>query len=146
MRDVSFYKKWLVCVALVTQVLLTGCGSLNSSFERDCGYSVTIYKNEDEQTFNVVVSMVMAEILDDKMNCGFGEKAVKVNGLQIADSQLIEEIVIKGEPAYRFKGDFDPQKAVISFSAENKGYLASPVPAATPGSVYHLYARKFPPK
>ena len=114
--------------------------------DKDCGYSIVVHPNEAEQTFDVVVSMVIAEILDDKMNCGFGEKAVKVNGLQIAESQLIEEIVIEGEPAYRFKGDFDPQKAAISFSAENKEYLASPVAAATPGSVYHLSARKFPPK
>lgn len=152
MQDFSFYKKWLVCVAVIIQVLFAGCGSLNSSLEEDCGYEVAIYNNEDERNFDVVISLVIAEIIDDKINCGFGYIAVKVNDLQIAESQLIEEIVRDGKPAYRFKGDFDPQRIGIHFTADNKGYIAtaesleSKESNVTQSSAYHYTARKFPPK
>jgi hypothetical protein len=144
--DDTVSKRAAFCLAMIFLAgLLTGCQSLFTDADDDCGYSVAILKSSNESSYEIVFSQVIAEVLNGKRNCGFGYIPLRV-GKPMMDGKPLEEVERNRQPAYRFVGNFDPGSTSITFMINETNYLAAPEPSATPSDSFHRKARKFPPK
>lgn len=127
--------------------IIAGCGVLNGTdgSERDCGFVAEIEQSEGKKEVEFVFYRVLTEVLDDKVNCGFGFAPVKVEKPTYRGEPL-NEIEKTGIPTYVARGPIDTNEPIIAFESDGVGYIQDPSSVERTGSRMRVKMRRIPPK
>lgn len=109
------------------------------------GFVAEIEQSEGKKEVEFVFYRVLTEVLDDKVNCGFGFAPVKVEKPTYRGEPL-NEIEKTGIPTYVARGPIDTNEPIIAFESDGVGYIQDPSSVERTGSRMRVKMRRIPPK
>lgn len=127
--------------------IFAGCGIQGGIAEsnKDCGFVAEINQVEGTKDSEFVFYRILAEVLDDKVNCGFGFAPVKVKEPTYRGEPLVE--IEKSEtPKYAARAPVITDDPVIAFEADGISYIQDPSSVERAGGRVRVKMRRVSPE
>ena len=139
-------KLGLTVGSLVLAIFISSCSYLPLQADStDCGFSASYTVPEPGKNAWILVSRVIAEVVNGQTNCGFGYAPTTVDKAFV-DGKELEVKTIGEDVLYLAPVGFDPATHSFSIGVDGRSYISDKSNVRREGDRYFIALRPSPTK